>query len=144
MASDLQQWKVEKPYLNLHCALGEGPHYEKATNTLRFLDIINKKIHTVSLDKGPDSVTTLTLDVPVGVTADIEGVDPQDRILVGLKYGIAVLDRKTGHYDYISKFNAEPNERLRGNDGAADPQGRFWIGAMTDFNLGDCKPEGKL
>jgi sugar lactone lactonase YvrE len=141
--TQLQTWKAEKPYLNLHCALGEGPWYEKATNSLRFLDIINKKIYTVSLDKGPESLTTITLDSPVGVTCDIEGVDPQEKILVGLKYGLAVLDRKTSKYEYISKFNETDNERLRGNDGAADPQGRFWIGAMTDFGLGDCQPEGE-
>ncbi len=34
-SSQWQEWKVDEPYLNLHCSLGEGPYYEKATNTLR-------------------------------------------------------------------------------------------------------------
>lgn len=145
-ASNFQEWTVTEPYLNLHCKLGEGPYYEEATNSLRFVDIINKRVHTVSLTDGPDSVKTIQLDVPVTVTADVEGHDPQDNILIGVKYGIALLDRKTGKYDYVVKFEAadgQSNERLRSNDGAADPHGRFWLGAMTDFGLGEFKTEGR-
>lgn len=144
-ANNFQEWTVTEPYLNLHCKLGEGPYYEEATNSLRFVDIINKRVHTVSLTEGPDSVKTIELDVPVTVTADVEGYDPQDKILIGVKYGIALLDRKSGKYDYVVKFAAadgEANERLRSNDGAADPHGRFWLGAMTDFGLGEFKTEG--
>ncbi|ORY69571.1 uncharacterized protein BCR38DRAFT_405279 [Pseudomassariella vexata] len=143
--SGIQQWEVKEPYLNLHCGLGEGPYYEKATNSLRFVDIKNKRLHTVDLTKGPESVTTLQFDVPVTVTADIEGVDPREKILIGAKYGIAVLDRKTGKYEYIANFEAtQHKERLRSNDGAVDPHGRFWLGTMTDFGLGDVLPEGSL
>jgi sugar lactone lactonase YvrE len=139
---EIQQWHVTEPYVDLHCALGEGPYFEKETNTLRFADIKKKQIHTVSLSEGNDSLKTIQLDVPVTVTANIQGRDPQHQILVGLKYGIAVLDRKTGKYEYLSKFGSEDNARLRSNDGAADPHGRFWLGTMTDFGLGDFKPEG--
>ena len=140
----LEEWKVEEPYVNLHCALGEGPYYEKATNTLRWVDIIKRQLHTVSLERGPDSVVSLALDTPPGVTADVEGLDPQDKILVGAKYGLALLDRKTGKYEYIAKFTETDNERLRSNDGAVDSLGRFWVGTMTDFGLGEVLPEGKL
>ncbi|TDZ65004.1 putative sugar lactone lactonase YvrE [Colletotrichum trifolii] len=143
MAS-LQQWVVDRPYVNLHCALGEGPYYEKATNVLRFVDIKKKQIHFVNLAKGPESLRTLNLDVPVGVTADIEGVDPKDKILVGLKYGVAVLDVKSGSYEYIAKLHDAHNERTRANDGAVDPNGRFWLGSMTDFGQGDFQAEGAL
>lgn len=143
--SSFQEWTVTEPYLNLHCKLGEGPYYEEATNSLRFVDIINKRVHSVSLTEGPDSVKTIQLDVPVTVTADVEGHDPQDKILIGVKYGIALLDRKTGKYEYLLRFAAadgQPNERLRSNDGAVDPHGRFWLGSMTDFGLGEFRTEG--
>ncbi|KAK3996108.1 hypothetical protein QBC44DRAFT_319213 [Cladorrhinum sp. PSN332] len=140
-------WQVKSPYLNIHCKLGEGPHFEPATDTLRFVDIIQKRLHTVSL-ADPEDLTTLQFDEPVTVTADIEGVDPSDRILVGAKKGIAVLDRKTGRYEYVSGFDeaagAKGLERLRSNDGAVDPNGRFWLGTMTDFGLGEFKSEGHL
>ncbi|KAI0873389.1 hypothetical protein GGS24DRAFT_394589 [Hypoxylon argillaceum] len=139
----LQEWHVTEPYLHLHCALGEGPFYEAETNSLRFVDIKKKRVHWVSLDEGPASATTVQLDVPVTVTSDIAGVDPRERILVGIKYGIAVLDRKTGEYEYIARFADADNERLRSNDGAADPHGRFWLGTMTDIGL-DLQPEGHV
>ncbi|KAI0166422.1 hypothetical protein GGR57DRAFT_25647 [Xylariaceae sp. FL1272] len=139
----LQEWHVTEPYLNLHCSLGEGPFYEPDTHNLRFVDIKKKRVHWVNLDEGPESVTTTQLDTPVTVTADIEGVDPRERILIGTKYGLAVLDRKTGEYEYIARFSESDNERLRSNDGAADPHGRFWLGTMTDFEL-DLQAEGHV
>lgn|SRR5688572_132058 len=143
MAS-LQEWKVEKPWLETHCALGEGPFYEEETNTVRFVDIKKKRIHTASVTEGQPSLTTVELDVCPTVTSDIEGVDPRERILLGIKYGIAVLDRVTGKYEVIQQFNQPNNERLRSNDGASDPNGRFWLGSMTDFGIGPFVAEGEL
>ena len=83
------------------------------------------------------------------VTADIEGVDPAEKLLVGLKYGLAVLDRQTGEYEYLSggKYGGGEGEgdveRTRGNDGEVDPHGRFWVGTMTDFGRGDFADEGE-
>ena len=136
---------MDKPWLELKCALGEGPFYEKETNTLRLVDIKKKQILTVSLDDSGDgsSLKTIQLDVCPTVTADIEGVDPQERILIGVKHGLAVLDRQKGTYELLAPFNTpEHNERIRANDGAADPNGKFWLGTMTDFGQGPNQPEG--
>ncbi|KAI1433583.1 hypothetical protein GGR50DRAFT_667755 [Xylaria sp. CBS 124048] len=141
--SELQQWHVKEPYLHLHCALSEGPYYEAETNSLRFVDIKKHRVHWVQLDRGPASATTVQLDAPVTVTADIQGVDPRERILVGVKRGIAVLDRATATYEYVARFATPDHERLRSNDGAADPHGRFWLGSMTDIGL-DLRAEGHL
>lgn len=143
-AENLPQWQAE-PYLELHAALGEGPFYEQETNTLRFVDIKKKRVHTVDLAQGPQSLQTIQLDVPVTVTADIEGVDPNDKILVGLKYGIAILDRKTEKYEYIARsYEDKEDATLRSNDGAVDPLGRFWLGTMTDSPTDDFLPVGFL
>ncbi|KAI1644810.1 regucalcin [Daldinia loculata] len=154
----LQQWHVTEPYLHLRCGLGEGPYYEEQTRSLRFVDIKKKRVHAVDLAKiphpnpnpnvdpssAPAGVETIQLDVPVTVTADIEGVDPRERILVGAKYGLAVLDRRAGTYEYVARFGADKdNERLRSNDGAVDPHGRFWLGTMSDFGY-DLQPEGSV
>ncbi|KAH8653409.1 regucalcin [Xylariales sp. PMI_506] len=143
----LQEWEVKEPWIKLHCALGEGPYYEKATHSLRFVDIIKKRLHAVDLTQGPASLSTQELGVRVGVTADIEGVDPRDTVLVGAKGGLALLHRKSGEIEYITKFASEgqeDNARIRANDGAVDPHGRFWLGSMTDFDLGPIQPEGAL
>ncbi|KAK4232775.1 hypothetical protein C8A03DRAFT_39591 [Achaetomium macrosporum] len=139
-----QQWHVSAPYLETHCSLGEGPYYEPATNTLRFVDIIQKQLHTVSLTEGPSSLKTLQFDEAVTVTADIDGRDPQEALLVGAKQGLAVLERKTGKYEYVTKFADEKAARIRSNDGVVDPNGRFWLGTMTDFGQGPFQPEGSL
>ncbi|KFA70026.1 hypothetical protein S40285_02030 [Stachybotrys chlorohalonatus IBT 40285] len=141
--SEFEQWTVDKPWLDIRCSLGEGPFYEKETNSVRFVDIKKKQLHTVSVTEGQSSLKSLEFDVAVTVTCDIEGVDPQDRILIGLKHGLALLDRKTGNYDIIAEFKQPRDERLRSNDGAADPLGNFWLGTMSDFGY-DLQPEGSL
>lgn len=142
--TEYQTWKVSEPWLDIHCGLGEAPYYEAATNTLRFVDIKKKRLHTVSLTEGPSSLKTLQLDMPIGVTADIEGVDPSKKILVGGKQGIYILERETGKYELLKRFydSEEKDDRLRSNDGAVDPQGRFWIGTMNDFHVGEPQAEG--
>lgn len=143
--ADYKTWTVTEPYLNIHCSLGEGPYYEASRNVLRFVDIIQKRVHTVDLSIGPSSLTTLQLDIPVGVTADIEGVDPSKKILLGAKRGLYLLDRATGSYELIKRYSdtEENDERMRGNDGAVDPQGRFWVATMNDFWVGAPNPEGQ-
>ena len=145
MSAEFQTWTVTEPYLDIKCELGEAPYYEPETNTLRFVDIKKKQLHTVDLAIGPTSLKTLQLDMPVGVTANIEGVDPQDRILAGGKSGIYILERKTGKYKLLKRFydSEENDERLRSNDGSVDPQGRFWIGTMNDFWVGKPQAEGE-
>lgn len=142
--SNYQTWTVTEPWLDINCGLGEAPYYESTTNTLRFVDIIKKRLHTVSLTQGPSSLETLQFDMPVGVTADIEGVDPAKKILVGGKSGVYLLDRENGETELLKRFydSEEKDDRLRSNDGAVDPQGRFWIGTMNDFHVGEPGPEG--
>lgn len=142
-----QQWTVEKPWLaDLRCTLGEGPYYEEQTGIVRFVNIKKKRLHSVSKNDNGDGSTlhTVQLDICPTVTADIMGVHPRERILLGVKYGVAILDRSSGEYEVIAEFNQpQRNERLRSNDGAVDPHGRFWVGSMTDFGQGEFQPEGE-
>lgn len=142
--TEIKKWVITEPYLDLHCGLGEAPYHERENNKLRFVDIKKRHLHVIDLAKGPESLKTVQLDMPVGVTADIEGIDSQEKILVGGKHGIAVFDRKTEKYEYLKRFydSNERDERLRSNDGAVDPQGRFWIGTMNDFWVGEPQSEG--
>ena len=59
-------FKVDEAYLHLSCALGEGPHYEGDTGELRFVDIIRKELHSVSVDEGPASHKVNLLEDSVG------------------------------------------------------------------------------
>lgn len=138
-------WTVSEPWLDIHCGLGEGPFYEAATHTLRFVDIKRNKLHTVGVAEGPPSLKTLDLPMPVGVTADIEGIDSSKRILVGGKSGVYLLDRESGNLELLKRFydTEDKDERLRSNDGSIDPQGRLWIGTMNDFWVGEPQAEGQ-
>lgn len=150
MSKSVQKWKIIEPFLALDGLLLEAPFYEKEEHRLRFVDIKKKKLHVIDLTKGPSSLKTTTFDIPVSITADIEGVDRQKTILIGGKLGIALLDRETGKYRYIKRFydwdeseREVQDDRMRCNDGDVDSEGRFWVGTMNDFHVGPPQPEGE-
>lgn len=127
----------QQPYLKIDCGLGEGPHWEEASNTLRFVDIVKQKVHTVDLNQGPSSHRVLAdLDISIGITADVEGND--DEVAFGGKHGYGILNRTDGTYKCIKRYwdgdpaAAEKDRQMRGNDGGVDSRGRFWVGTMND------------
>ena len=46
--------------------LGEGPYYEPVTHSIRWTDIMGKKIYWVDLNKGPDSLRSVDVEDSVG------------------------------------------------------------------------------
>lgn len=42
--------------------------------------------------------------MPVGVTADIDGVDSSKEILCGAKDGVTKFNLETGEHEYIAKY----------------------------------------
>ncbi|KAL8816630.1 MAG: hypothetical protein Q9223_004389 [Gallowayella weberi] len=99
--TEIQRWKVTEPYLHLHCGLGEAPYYEESSQTLRFVDIVKEKIHTVNLKQGPSSHKVIDVDGPISTTADIEGTE--DELIVGAKLGYAIFKRSSGELEYVAK-----------------------------------------
>jgi len=47
--------------------------------------------------------------MPIGVTANIEGVDPSEIVLAGAKDGVTKFHLKTGVHEYVSKYWSGPN-----------------------------------
>ncbi|KAL9129594.1 MAG: hypothetical protein Q9217_001982 [Psora testacea] len=97
----MQRWEVSEPYIKMSCGLGEAPFYEKETHTLRFFDITKEKLHVVVLNKGPSSLQTFDLGTAVSTSADIERTS--DEIIVGAKYGFAIMNHNTKALKYIKK-----------------------------------------
>ena len=58
---EVKKYKITEPYIELDCGLGEAPFWEKSRNTLRFVDIVKKKLYFLDLAKGPDSLETRDL-----------------------------------------------------------------------------------
>lgn len=150
---DIKHYKVTEPWLPVSCSLGEAPYWEKDTNTLRFVDIVKKQLHTVDLNKGPSSHKQIDLPIAIGTTADIEG--RPDEFIFGGKEGYGIMNKKTHEWKYIKKYwtDEEAKEgskegkanRQRGNDGAVDIEGRYWVGTMNDpLEVEEPGPEGSL
>ena len=136
--AEIKKYTVTEPYLKIDCALGESPFWEESTNTLRFVDVVKRQIHTIGLNVGPSSHQVLAeLDISIGTTADIEGNDDGDFVFAG-KHGFGIFYRKTKTYKYIKKVWTDEEaaqgkeHEMRFNDGGVDSEGRFWAGAMND------------
>lgn len=158
--SDIKKYKITEPWLHTHCGLGEAPYWESKTNTVRFVDVVNKKLFFVSLTEGEPSLKEHTLSHSISTTADIEGTD--DEFVFGGKLGYGIFTRATGETRWIKKmWNDEERkedgggkpgqgrtreERMRSNDGAVDTKGRYWVGAMNDPPVvgGNLTDEGVL
>ncbi|ETN38629.1 uncharacterized protein HMPREF1541_06666 [Cyphellophora europaea CBS 101466] len=149
----VQEWNVTEPYLEIPCSLGEGPHYHAPSHTLRFLDINNRQLHLLDLRAGPSSLRTISTSMPVGVTADLAGVDPTHEILCGAKDGVTRFDLRTGQHAYVARFwqnvtdeqeQQDRTRRFRANDGGVDSRGRFWVEAFVDPTVGEPDRDGCL
>lgn len=133
---DIKRYKITEPYLDLQMGLGEAPFHDKTNNTLRWVDIVKKHIHTVDLAKGPSSHKQIELPISIGTTANIEGND--EEFVFGGKAGYGVMNKKTAEWRYIRKMWTDEEAqnglegRMRSNDGAVDVHGRYWVGAMND------------
>ena len=133
---EIKRYKITEPYLDIHCGLGEAPFWDKSTNTLRFVDIVKKHLHTINLDKGVSSHKQTELPISIGTTANIKG--NEEEFVFGGKAGYGIMNKKTEEWRYIKKFwtgdevKNEKEHRNRSNDGAVDIKGRYWVGTMND------------
>ena len=123
---DIKKYPLTTPWLDLHCELGEGPHWDRALNRLRFVDIRGKKVHQVDLAAGPSSLKTFEVENCVTVTAEIEGNDSE--FVYGGKFGFGVMRKDTGERRQLRGFWGE-GERLE--DGGGKPGvGRNKVGGF--------------
>jgi sugar lactone lactonase YvrE len=108
-----------------HALLGEGPRWSAALDRLLWLDIDGGLLHTTDPATGGDH----TLEIGLGVGALAPSVP-----------GTVALARKDAFLIAQLAGDAEP-KRLAGipsardeimNDGACDPQGRFWAGTYAE------------
>ncbi|PNS21842.1 hypothetical protein CAC42_440 [Sphaceloma murrayae] len=149
--ADIKKYTITEPYLSLDAKLGEAPFWHGPTNTLRLVDIVRRHLHQIDLSAGPSSLRTFNLDDSVSTTAEIAG--DGKKFVFGGKRGLGVMDRETGEWRYLKRYWGEEEvteevkekvRRFRGNDGAVDARGRYFVGVMNDPLEGDIKEEGVL
>jgi sugar lactone lactonase YvrE len=102
--------------IDAHAVLAEGPRWDAAGKRLLWVDIEQGELHRFDGERDE----AISLGTRVGACAPTDGGD----VLLALADRLALLDGGT-----LVPFPWAPD--IRANDGACDPQGRFWIGSMA-------------
>ena len=106
--------------------LGEGQRWDAATGRLLWVDIEARLLHVFSPETREDRA--IALDNRVGVGQPMS----DGRVLVALADRLAALELDDESVETLVPLPHGP--RLRVNDGACDPLGRFWFGSLElDF-----------
>jgi sugar lactone lactonase YvrE len=108
--------------------LGEGPHYDRRSGRLYWVDIVGGVAHRMSLPSG--DVESWSFGQPVAVCVP----RAKGGCLVALKQAIVTFDPATGATTPFAAPEAgKPGNRS--NESRVDPTGRFWLGTMQN-NIG--------
>lgn len=107
--------------------LSEGPRWHDERQELLWVDILGQRLHrgTVAADGSLDAVVTIAVDRHVGAVAPAVG----GGYVLAAGQGFLYVD-----HDGSVRELAQPaagHTEVRMNDGACDPQGRFWAGTMA-------------
>lgn len=105
------------------CELGEGPHYDHATDTAFWFDIIGKRLWEHRFATGE----TLSWDLPC-MGSVVARIDDRTQLLA-TEDGFYLRDRANGALTRLAALEAD-NVKTRSNDGRVHPSGRLWIGTM--------------
>jgi len=103
--------------------LGEGPRWDAAAHRLLWVDIEGRALHLFDPARGEDR--SIPLDERVGAAAPMAS----GGVLVALADRLAVVELEQEALRTLTRIPHD--ERMRLNDGACDPAGRFWVGSMA-------------
>jgi sugar lactone lactonase YvrE len=107
--------------------LSEGPRWHEERQELLWVDILGRQVHRgpIGADGGMERLETITVDRHVGAVAPAIG----GGYVLAAGPGFLFLD-ETGQLDELAQPERGRTD-VRMNDGACDPQGRFWGGTMA-------------
>ena len=120
-APEVRVWSVTPGLLS------EGPRWHEERQELLWVDILGCQMHrgTLSSDGALERVETITVDRHIGAVAPAVG----GGYVLAAGPGFLFVD-ETGSVRELAQAEAGHTE-VRMNDGACDPQGRFWAGTMA-------------
>ncbi|KAF1817006.1 hypothetical protein P152DRAFT_510318 [Eremomyces bilateralis CBS 781.70] len=140
MDTTIVLYRVEKPYIDTECSLGEGPYFRDEDQTLRFVDIIKRKIYWLDIRKGPSSLHSHQLDISAGCTTD--STMDKGSFIFGGKYGMYRFTEASDNspHPVVTELAKYPipddlRQNFRANDGGVDPAGHYWIAVMNDDSV---------
>jgi sugar lactone lactonase YvrE len=107
--------------------LSEGPRWHEERQELLWVDILGRSVHwaTLTTSGRPDRLRTIALDRHVGAVAPVAG----GGYVLAAGQGFMFIDA-AGSARELAQPEAG-HVQVRMNDGACDPQGRFWAGTMA-------------
>lgn len=118
--------RVAEPCSEIVAELGEGPVWDDQAEELLWVDLLAGILHRGRPGtRGIDHLETIPIDRPLGAAVPAGG----GGWIIAAGSGFARLSAQ-GVLTPISAPEAARPE-LRMNDGACDPQGRFWAGSMA-------------
>ena len=109
--------------------LGEGPVWDARTQTLYWIDILNKRIYA-------NAEVLLELDEFIGCLAPRKG----GGLIFTKRFSMWTIETDPSQLTFLSALTDEPSNN-RFNDGKCDPRGRFLAGTM---DMGEKDPNGSL
>lgn len=104
--------------------LGEGPRWNADEQALYWVDIENDSFYRHF--PGDGTYEGFGVGMPVGAL----GFREAGGLVLAVRDGLALWDFNTGRLRFVADTEAEKKD-ARFNDGAVDPEGRFWAGTMT-------------
>jgi len=107
--------------------LSEGPRWHEERQELLWVDILGRQVHRGSLaaDGSLKEVQTISIDRHVGAVAPAEG----GGYVIAAGPGFLFVDQAGAIRELAQPEGNRTDVRM--NDGACDPQGRFWAGTMA-------------
>ena len=119
--------------VTLPSALGESPMWHPLEQCLYHVDIAQHQVRR--LDPATGDVRHWLLPAQVASLAAMQG----GALLLAQRDGLWRFDRHSGVHERVAEPPYDP-ARCRFNDGKCDPQGRFWVGTLSDAR----QPEAAL
>jgi sugar lactone lactonase len=105
------------------CELGEGPHYDRASDTAWWFDIVACKL----IEHRFAQHQTIVHNLP-RMASFLAPVDAE-RQLIAMEDGLYLRQLHNGELSLLAELEAD-NPLTRSNDGRVHPSGRLWIGTM--------------
>jgi sugar lactone lactonase YvrE len=125
---------TKQAFIESWSAVGESIFYRKADQTLHFVDIRRHLLHRVTLTPDDNELSLWSNHVvihtkdAIGVAAEVEG--NTDLLVIGAKYGFAVVEIETGEMKYVARVYTSKADAERYVRGRTDEQ------AFSDYNIG--------
>jgi len=110
--------------------LGEGVIWRASDSTVWWVDILGRRIHCLAWPSLALK-THDTIERPTAL-AFIAGRD--DVMVVSFESGFALWSPESGATHWLARPNTL-GDGVRLNDGRVDPDGRFWVGSMSEHTV---------